>query len=111
MVKNRCRDLSCIRVDSLEDIERLYHHLECECELCRKGDIMKADLKWNDVLKFSGGREVTGRELKRKAAEQEIIQLMKHYKESRPDLNLTVEDMLHEICKKRPDLGAAYLGM
>ena len=109
MVKNRCRDLRCIRVDNLEDIERLYHALECECELCRKGEMMEADMKWNDVLKFSSGREATGRELKRKAAEQELVQLMVHYTESRPDKPLTPDELLRKTLKARPDLAAHYL--
>ncbi len=95
MVKNRCRDLSCIRVDSLEDIERLYHDLECKCELCKKGDVMEADLKWDDVIQFVGGRQAMGWDLYRKEMERKVEKLMKHYKESRPDLNLTDEQILH----------------
>ncbi len=106
---NRCQHISCIRVNDLEDLERLYHHIDCQCELCRKGDTV--DLKREDILvdKTSGFTMFfSGEELDRKAAERVVDRLAKHYLENLPKQFTNYRDALEAVLVRHPTLAARY---
>jgi len=107
---NRCQHISCIRVNDLEDLERLYHHIECQCELCRKGDAVEMNREDILVDKSSGFTMFfSGEELDRKAAERVVDRLAKHYLGNLPKQFKTYQEALEAVLIRHPKLAARYL--
>lgn len=82
----------------LEDLLRLYHDLNCNCELCRKGVTMK-ELNY-----------FTAEDVERKAAEQKVDRLAKHYLEHQPKKFSTYREALEAVLVRHPKLAAGYFG-
>jgi len=85
-------------VNNLEDVERLYHDLNCNCNLCRKGLVMK-ELNY-----------FTAEDVERKVAEQKVDRLAKHYLEHQPEKFSSYGEALEAVLVRHPKLAAGYFG-